>query len=485
MPWKKRHTAIVLSLLAITAAAITLKTCKGYKGTKAPVAVTDTIPIKVPLSHFHIPISYSYQQLEQLLNGKIKGAFLETIVQPTKNEKDRVKVVIKKLSAIKIGANGNKLAIRLPLEVTATIVNSRINFLTKGIKPVTTQLELVLHTPVNLNSQWQLVTRFSFVSLRWIKEPVVKIAGIPINLTKTLDKLIANKKDDLCKLLDTEITKAVSLKTPIEKIWFDLQKPIAVSKKMPVTYLRFFCYSIAGDLRLSPAKIICHTSIEAKVVMVSMSELKRPVKPFPPFRKKDYTTPQSDVHVFAFAAFTDINDRLNEKLAGKTFTAKKLSASIDTVEAFAVDSGIAVKVKTKGDLDATITASFRPKYDSATQQLHLKKPQFNITTDNMLVNAGDALLHEKILEEVKGQLKIGLDSLITKIPDLIGNALAKGKTGQTIDVTLNDFIIHSCIIKQDSRYLFFFVHTTFQSALRIKKINTGKRIKILPKRKKA
>ena len=40
----------------------------------------------------------------------------------------------------------------------------------------------------------------------------------------------------------------------------------------------------------------------------------------------------------------------------------------------------------------------------------------------------------------------GLDTLIQRVPDLVENAIAKGKTGNAIDLTLDNLVINDCKI---------------------------------------
>jgi len=332
--------------------------------------ITNTIPVTVSLSTFHIPISYDIVELEEFLNGKIRGKFLETTVHPTKNDKEEVRVELTKVKDIQISAKGDRLVLLFPLFVKATILKTRANLLSKGIKPVETELHLGLSTPVDLDTNWDLQTRVSLDNVKWIKPPVVRIAGINIDLTKKINELLDKERDKLCQLLDREINKAVSLRKPVEKIWTDLQKPIIVNKKPPRAFLKFMTYTIAGDLELGARELICHTEIEAKVAMVTETKMRVNVLALPTYQRKKLSSDFSRVSIYAFAEFDRINELLKEKLSGKSFSAKGYSASIDAIHLYASDSGLSLKAKTTGDLNSDLVATVRPEYDSLKQRIY-------------------------------------------------------------------------------------------------------------------
>lgn len=457
--------------------------CKSKTYKALPVALSDTVPITVPVSSFRIPISYSLASLQEFLNQKIKGRFLETTLSPTKNEKDKVKVEMAKMRNIIIKPGKNELICHIPLQVTATILNSRINFITKGIKPVVTEVDLELRTPVDLDKDWHLLTRFRLADIDWVKPPVVKIAGIKFNLTEKLDAFLQQNKDKLTVLLDTEIKKAVSLEKPVEKIWLDLQKPMVVVKKPPRAFIRFICRSISGDFKLQGDELVCFTHIKAQVAMVSETKLKAPVIPLPRFSPVAQKSNLSDAWVYAFVEFEQVNTALESKLKGKEFKGKNFSTRVKDVKTYASDSGLTVLLETKGDIDATMAATVRPRFDSVSQTFSMDNFQFQVVSENVLINMGDALLHDKVRDTVQTYLSVGLDTLIKKIPGIIEGAISKGKTGKAIDLDISDFKIISCGVKMGAKRLHLLVHVSLKSEIELKRIGAGRGIKIKVKEK--
>jgi hypothetical protein len=448
-----------------------------------PKAKADTVVVNVTSSFFRLPIRYSLQGLQDFLNGKFQGEFLATTISPTGNEKDQVRLQMSKTRGIRISARGQNLVIQFPLQVKATIMNSRLRFITKGIKPVETEALITLQTPVSLDANWKLVTRFTLSEVHWVQAPVVTLAGIRVDLTKKVDELIAKEKDKLSDMLDREINKAVSLQQPVGKIWEDLQKPMVIVKKPTEVYLRFVCEDIGGDFKLTDKDLVCYTTIKTKVAIVPKKNTAIPVLQLPAFRKVAKISSLSEASVYGFVGFDMINREVRHALQGKRFAAKQMSASVEQVSVYATDSGIAVHAMVKGDIGGELAATGTPVFDSVQQQFKLENFQFQIASDNSLLNAGESLLHSRIRDSLQRHLMIGLDAQITQIPQLIEQAIAKGRTGKTIDVKLDKFTIHSCRVLIGALRIQLNVRTSFEGAITLKKLNAGKAIRIKPKKK--
>jgi hypothetical protein len=284
--------------------------------------------------------------------------------------------------------------------------------------------------------------------------------------------------------LDGEINKAVSLREPVGKIWEDLQKPIVIVKKPAPVYLRFICQKIGGDFSVNAEALVCYTTIKAGVAIVSQTNLRAPVVPLPPFQSMAHTAALSDAYVYAFAEFEAINKELQRSLQGMTFSEKGITASIQQVKVFATDSGLAVQAAVRGDIDGDMVATGVPVFDSVVQQFQLQRFQFQLSSSSSLLNAGEAMMHDRIRDTIQSKLMVGLDSQIVRIPSIIEKAISKGKTGRAIDVNVGDFRIASCMVDVGAKRIHLVVHTLFDGAIRLKHLNAGKAIRIAPGGKK-
>lgn len=451
---------------------------------EVPAVRQDSLPVKVSESVFRLPVSYSIAGLQNFINGKISGEFLETTLSPTGNEKDQIRVEMQKAGQIKLLGRRQQLMIRFPLKVKVTLIDSRMRFITKGLKPVETTVVLLLKTPASLDTAWHLKTKFTLDSVQWVESPAIQIAGVKIDLTKKLDRLIDERKQDLTQLLDVEINKAVSLREPVGKIWKDLQKPITIAKSPAPVFLRFVCRDIGGEFRISGNALVCFTTIRAVVVIVPGSEIRAPVRPLPSFKQSPYQGSLSDTYVYAFLEFDVLNQHVQDRLQGKTFTGKRMAATIREVRVFPTDSGLAVHAKAAGDIEGELVATGTPVFDSVTQHFSLQRFQFQLASSSGLINAGESLLHNRIRDSLQKNLVIGLDDQIKRIPDIIETAISKGRTGKTIEVSMNRFKIKSCEVDMGAKRIHLVVHATFAGGISLKHLRAGKAIRIAPTKKK-
>jgi hypothetical protein len=457
--------------------------CKcNQKSAKAPDALTETIPIDIPPSTFNIPVSYSLVELEHFVNAKFTGVFLETVVHSPKHSKDSLKIRLERFKPIRITSDGSELTCTFPLKATATILNSRFNFITKKIDPIETELLITLRTPVALDKNWHLVTNFSLVKTTWVKEPEISLGILKINLRKKIDPLLETKKEALTNRLDKDINKTVSLEKPVSKVWHNLQKPILVNKrKPPHLYLKFICKSISGNFVLGQKEITCYTAINAQVVFLTDPNEKTTTNSLPPFVKQNKTLEYSDVNVYAFSAYEDMNYELDSLLTGKKFSAKGMNAVIEHIEVYGSDSGLTAVITTKGDIESKLVATGMPAFDSSTQTIYVKSFGFDVATNNILVNTGDALLHQKIRDTVKQALTLGLDTLIAKIPHLIEKGIAAGKPGKSIDVAIRNFELRRCQFALGARGIHIRINVRLAAGIDLKHLKAGKKVQLKPK----
>ena len=450
-----------------------------------PKAVTETLNIDVPDSSFNLPITLYLTTLSDFLNAKISGRFLETTVYLQESKKERVALTFIKTSDIHISSTGKELDCTVPLTIEARLVESRFgNLLTKVVKPVSANLVITLSSPATLDNAWHLKTRFRIKGYRWITEPILRIGPFKKHLTSTLDNLINEKKQGLTAMLDREINKGVSLENTVAKLWTDIQDPILVNRSPTPVWIRFLCKDIKGDFHLDKSKIVCLTSIKAKMmVMTDTTNLARPSL-LPVFKrmKAQEWSPLSHIYIYAYTSFDEINQRLNELVTGKDITAtglvRRYTISIKDINAYASTDGLAISVKTGKDLKGNFVLIGYPEFDGPTQTLKIRNFDFAVDAGNILVNKGNDVLHTRLRDIVAAKLNLGLDTLIHKIPTIATKAFAKGKRGRALQLTMKDVKVNKCVIRMGKRKIHFLIDTETRAALLLKRINPGKPLRI-------
>ena len=447
---------------------------------KPPQAVKKTVSVTVPVSTINLPVTYRVEQLADYLNNKITGTFLEKHVF-LNSGKEEIYLALTKKEKITVSSTGKQLICTLPLSVEGTVVNSSLGeTLSKLLKPIQTGIIITLATPISLDSNWNLSTRFEIKEYKWLSEPVLDIGPFRIHIKDHLDKEIQEKGNYLTRLLDEQINEEVSLKPTVSGVWKDLQKPILINKRPSEVWLKFICEDIQGRIDLDAETITCFTHLKAKPMIITDTATVAKTVPLPGFILLPETkkVPISSLYIYAYSSFAEINDQLNSFFRGKTYSAKGHTVAIKNIHAYASANGLTIAVQTDGMLKSKFFISGQPVFDTSGQRLEIQDFDFSVDSKNVFMQAGEELLHNQIKDAIASKLNLNLNSLINKIPDLVHDAISKGKAGKTISLTLNELTIKSCDIQMGAEKIHIVAHVLTEADLRLKRIKTGKRIDI-------
>lgn len=453
--------------------------CFNNKLAELPKPVTGNTIVDVPVSTINIPVFYEIKNFEEWINKKISGRFLETTCNPSSNSKDEVLLVFSKVNPIKISTAGDKLVCDFPLHITATIIKSRFGkMLTGKFEPMNAVVHVQLITPVGLDAGWNIVTKFKIRDVQWIKEPVLKIGPVKQNMKRKVNTWLDENETELTKMLDRELNESVSLEPTLSKIWNDLQRPLVIHKNEPKAWMKFTCNSIEGKIAVLPDVLVCYTSVKAKMNMMTDTSKMAQTSKLPVFKLLQHEADTSDIYLYAFASFQEINEEVNNQLAGKKFTAKGYTVRIKNINAYASDAGLSVAVATGGDIKGKMVASGKPEYEIASQTMHIRNFEYVMSSNNTIVNATEEFLHTAIKDTIVSKLTLKLDSLIKIVPPLVERAIAKGKTGKVIDINFDHLHVHGCEMIMDSKHIHFKIHAVAEADLQLKELKAGKKLKI-------
>ena len=200
----------------------------------------------------------------------------------------------------------------------------------------------------------------------------------------------------------------------------------------------------------------------------------------PNFKQMEATEKQakSDIFVYANTSFYEINQQLNNLLKGTVISSKGYNITIKEVNAYASTEGLTIAVNTGGDLKGLFYLTGRPVFDISTQRLNVHDFNFAINSSSILVNRGDDILHDLLRERVASKLNLGFETLIWKLPVIINQAIAREKTGRTIDLKVENLEIKQCTILMGKEKLHFIINAGTETTIRLKKIKAGKALHI-------
>jgi len=448
---------------------------------KPPEPLTTEVSVTAPPSTFNLPVHIETKTLAAYLNGKIRGTFLRKNLRLRKGEKEKIALTLTRQNDIVINASGRELVCTFPLTVDATLLDSRFGkTLSSLVKPLHTTIIVTLSTPIDLDRNWSIVTRFRIRNIRWLSEPVVRIGPFKKNLRPAITEALNNRRGKLTAMLDREIYRAANLQSTISDVWLDLQDLILVNSKPAPIWIRFHCSGIRGDIALNRNDITCFTRIDARMVMLTDTSAIAAPNPLPPFRRLEpgLQRRHSVINLYAFTSFEEINDQLNGYLRGKTLSRKGYNVTITDIKTYASEKGLSIGVSTDRDIRGYLVTSGKIVFDAPTQTLKVKKFDYALDTGNAIFRTGDDLLHDFVRDTVATRLNVKLDTLIGKVPGIISNAIAKGKTGKVIDLQIDSLRVERCDILLDSKKVHLLLKVDTMADLRLKGIKPGKAIRV-------
>jgi len=286
----------------------------GYSENHPPEPLTSEISVTVPPSTFNLPVHIETKTLAAYLNGKIRGAFLQKTIRIRKDKKEKIALTLSRQNNILITTRGRELLCTFPLTVDAILLDSRFGKMLSGlVKPLHTTIIVTLSTPIALDRNWSIVTRFRIRNIRWLSDPVVRIGPFKKNLIPAITEALNSKGGRLTAMLDREIYKAANLHSTISDVWLDLQDPILISRKPAPVWIRFHCSGIRSDIALNRNDITCFTRIDAAMLMLTDTTAIAAPNPLPAFSRlrPGEKSRHSVINLYAFTSFEEINDQLN------------------------------------------------------------------------------------------------------------------------------------------------------------------------------
>ena len=404
----------------------------------APEITTEKKDIQNQLSDIKLPLVYKVSDLDKLINQKINGIIYEDNSFEN-NNKDNVKLRIRKSSKIYVAAFDEKIYYDVPLHVDAE--------LKKGILPVfKTNFELrgKFISTIDLDRYWKLHTKTDFLELIWKKKPRINLAVASIGITGKVENAIRGKMGDLISTIDTHAPKILKVKEEITKIWTSIQKPILINKKEKKVWLKIDPQKIsAGRIHGKDGSIYLKLGIHSYLRTLTGDNPKYEINHrLPPLEKEKDERDTFNIFILARAPYDELNDVLKKNLKGKEFEIKGRKVKIQNAIVYGSEEHLVLKADVRGAAKGTVYFRGKPKYDATCDTFTVDDFDFDVNTRAVLVKTADWLLHGNIKEEIQEKLKFPLENQIQSLPSLIYKAIEEGKLGERIDLSFVDLDIY-------------------------------------------
>jgi len=182
------------------------------------------------LSTLVFPLSIDILDIAQKLNETLEKNPIHVNI-PIDDNRGTLEMDISFYNQIKLRWSNSKLYADVPVHTVATATTTRLGIVLSNKKPVEAKAMVSMLVKPNIISGWKIECDAILEDISWEQEPTFLLGKLSLNLTKQVETKIDAEKDKIEKVVEKQINKALNLTEAIEKVWNDIQKPMAINRK--------------------------------------------------------------------------------------------------------------------------------------------------------------------------------------------------------------------------------------------------------------
>lgn len=395
-----------------------------------------------PVSHnlldesmLQIPLDYPVQDLKRMINRILPDTLVNDSIDLNDNG-DYLVLKVVPLGNMMLNSYQNNLDASLPVKALVYIKKKFVAFNFKNKKPIELKLRLDLHTILSIDEAFDLRTTCTIQQIQWIEEPKMRVAGIKVNLKKTVDKQIEKNKVAIENAICQAINEAVPIKKEVEAVWNLLSNTQRIAKKpidiwlttVPKDFSAKFENEIKDTLRVL---VFSKTG----VLITPLKGMELTEIPELSANKDFEEIDQLDLRVSLNMPYEYMDLILNSQLDGRKVEYAGLSSVLTDFNTSTFENQLKLEFKTKGDIEINLAATTQPILSSESE-LIFDNLQYEIVSDNPLMNSLDWVSNSSIdtylLDYSKIQLSYILDSLDSKIIKALDRSNLSSKIGMDL-----------------------------------------------------
>ncbi len=301
-----------------------------------------------------------------------------------------------------------------------------------GMGDTLPRMRVKLATRYGLTSDWHLSTRSRVVQLEPVTEherDQCEISALKINVAPKVASAAHGAIGDALGKLDRKMGR-VSVRKPVEKLWYEIQKPISLLKR--TLWLVINPREIAlGPLAANDSTLVARLDLLAAPEILSGQ---RPVVdsiPLPNLGKSSATRDTADVRMEGLLTWEAADSILSKQLVGQSIGDGWKKVRIDSLAVRSAGRGrILIHVSISGAARGTLYVVGTPKYDPATDIISIPDLAFDVGSAGYLGKAAVWLVNGRFLDDVRAKANIRasrlMDELVTVVNKEVNRSLTDG-----------------------------------------------------------
>ncbi|MEM6523379.1 MAG: DUF4403 family protein [Bacteroidota bacterium] len=395
----------------------------------------------VDQSLIQLPLDYPVKDLEVMINRIMPDTLVNDTIK-LNDKGDYVLLKVVPIGSISLDSYQNMLDASLPLNAIVFFKKKlgAINLTNK--KAASLKLRIDLHTVLSLDESFNLNTNCTLQKVQWIDEPVLRVAGVRINLSKTITKQINKNSELMASAICRAINQTVPVKKEVKALWDIINEPHRVAQKpvkiwmsmTPKGFSAQFDKNVTDTLRIN---------VQALTGIV--------ITPFKGVNALDLPLPENDLveayngldlKVSLNIPYENLDLVINSRLDGQKLEYAGLTTVLTNFQTSGAGQKLNLQFQTKGDIEATLNVTAQPSL-TTSKDLIFDHINYTVTSDNLIVNAIDWFSNSSIDSYISDYTKIPLAHILDSLDEKIVRGLDRKSLGSKIDLQLNFSTIES------------------------------------------
>lgn len=413
--------------------------------------------LETTTSSLTFPLDFPISDLSKLINKSLPKTLLNDTINLKK--KGYVTIKVEPIGKALLSSYSNNLDVSIPMKVTVSIKKKVLGLKLK--KPIEVRLRADMNTQLSVDENWNLHATCRIQEIHWIEPPKVKVLGIAINLQKPVDKKLKSKYPLIEEAVCKAVQKLVPLKKQVNKIWGLLGNAHRVSKKPIDIWLTsqpsFLSAHFSKDVN-DTLRVIVHTESNLYVTPSKGISYRKP-----PLPKNSQITlsdeDKLDMKVDVFLPYEQVNEILRSKLDGKEFSYQGAAVQLTNFKVNTARNKLHLQFDITGTVEAKIEAYALPTL-GVDHSLIIDEIEYDITSDNQLVNLAGWIADNKLTEFLVAHSSIPLSQVLDELDIKIMEALNESKLGEkiNIDLAFSDISSNTLVFSEDGLQWLFDVN---------------------------
>jgi hypothetical protein len=399
------------------------------------------------LSVINLPVEIPISELENQINGKIKGLIYEDNSYDD-DDKDNLKAKVWKISPIKMVALESSFLFEVPLKiwVSAGYNVSPLGINMSGYKDTEFSIRIRLISKIGISSDWKVKSETYVDSYDWITEPNVKVAGIRIPIKSMASRLLNRNFDKITQAIDEQVAENIELKKSVEVAWKLAHQPVLLAEE-------FDTWLVIKPTGISMTPLLARNGILKSVIGINgyTQTITSAVKPsiatipnLPVLSIVDKVPDNFRVSLISLVSYEEAGRLATSKFTGEKFSFLngQYNVEVTSVEMYGQNDKLVIKAGLKGSINGNIFLKGIPYYDPVSQQISLKGMDYDLDTRNTIIKTANWLLQGQFSRMMEKRMVFPVGEQISDAKRTIQGALANLKVmdGVLIKGTLTDIV---------------------------------------------